>query len=531
LTTPRFPRPGPAWWLALAAASLALCLPLLLVDVPPLGDYPNHLARAFVLAHLDDPTLASAFATTFNAVYHPNWAIIPDLAIDSFMPWLLTVLPVHVAGRLLLALILTLDLLGAAACAAALHRGRTWWSLAAALLACHYAFLQGFLNFDLTLAAAMLLAAAWIRLRPGRPALAALAGIASATALFFGHLMGLVFYGLLIASFEASLLLPLPGTGRDHGARRLLRTWPLLAAAIPPAILYPLSGLHGAGGPTAWLPWRWRLMESIAAVTNYVWPLDVLTALAIAGFLAACAAAGRLRVAPGAVLALLLLALLFPLMPNDLKGTSLVAVRLAVMLGFVAILAFRPDLPRRAATWAFCAFAALFALRTAVLATAWWGYRVDVADIRTLIAPIQPNDRVTQLDIDRFDVPDYDERAPMAWRMSDGLWTESHLMALVVIERRAFWTNLFVNPDQQPLVFRPEYQALADSGRDLPAYADLVRRRAAGNPAAPNPFCRFDWIMLQGTWAEPHPETLSPDWLALRGSNRTAALYKPRCRP
>ncbi len=494
--------------------------------MPPLGDYPNHLARAVVLAHLDDPA--------FAPVYKSNWAIIPDLAIDSFMPWLVTVLPVHVAGRMLLALILGLELLGATACAAALHGGRTWWSLASALVAYHYAFLQGFLNFDLSLAAAMLLAAGWMRLRTWRPWAAALFGAASATALFFGHLMGLVFYGLLIGSFEAAMLLsgatltqPSPAGGR--GLFRLCTTWPLLVAAIPPAILYPLSGLHGAGGPTAWLPWRWRLMEAVAAVTNYDWTLDVLTAVAVVGFLAACAVAGRLRVAPGAALALVLLAVLFPVMPNDLKGTSLVAVRLAIMLGFVAIIAFRPVLPRRAAVAAGCAFAGLFAVRMAVVAAAWWGYRTDVADLRALIAHIRPGDRVTQLDIDRFDVPDYYDRAPMAWRMSDGVWTESHLMALVVIERRAFWTNLFVDPNQQPLLFRPEYRALAESGRDLPAYADLVRRRAAGDPPGVNPFCGFDWIVVQGIWAEPHPETLSPDWLAMVGSNRTAALYRPRC--
>jgi hypothetical protein len=47
-------------------------------------------------------------------------------------------------------------------------------------------------------------------------------------------------------------------------------------------------------------------------------------------------------------------------------------------------------------------------------------------------------------------------------------------------------------------------------------------------PAGENPFCAFDWILLQGAWAEPHPETLSPDWLQLVQVNRTAALYHVR---
>ena len=504
-----------AWWATFLAAWLALCVPLFLVDVPPLGDYPNHLARMVVLAHIGAPA--------FAPVYAANWAVIPDLAIDGWMPWLLRILPVHVAGRLLLAVILLLHLAGATGCAAAFHGQRTAWSLAAALVAYHYAFLQGFLNFDLTLAAGMGLAALWMQLRTTRPGTAALFGAGAAALLFFGHLMGLFFFALLVGSFEISVLWQ-----RWRGLRSLTGIWPVFPAALPPAILFPLSGLHGAGGETAWLPWQWRLLESIAAVTNYDWTLDMLTAVAVAGFLAVCAALGRLRVAPGAVLAVVVLAVLFPLMPNDLKGTSLVAVRLAIMLGIMAVIAFQPVLPRPAAILAGCGFAVLFAVRMAVVGVAWWGYRTDVADIRALIAHIASTDRVTQIDIDRFQVPDYYDDAPLAWRMSDGLWTESHLMALVVIERKAFWTNLFVNPDQQSVVFRPAYQALANAGLALPDYTALVRRRAAGDPAAPNPFCAFDWIVLQGAWAEPHPETLSPDWLAMVGVNRTAALYHVR---
>ena len=47
------------WWQALAGLCAVLLAPLLVVDVPPLLDYPNHLARVFVLASLPhDPVLA-----------------------------------------------------------------------------------------------------------------------------------------------------------------------------------------------------------------------------------------------------------------------------------------------------------------------------------------------------------------------------------------------------------------------------------------------------------------------------------------
>jgi hypothetical protein len=47
------------WWAAFAFAALLLVAPLTVVDLPPLLDYPNHLARMLILAAGDaDPVLS-----------------------------------------------------------------------------------------------------------------------------------------------------------------------------------------------------------------------------------------------------------------------------------------------------------------------------------------------------------------------------------------------------------------------------------------------------------------------------------------
>src|SRR5450432_1539959 len=98
-------RSSTAVWPVLALLCAVLLSPLLLVEVPPLLDYPNHLARLYVLAFgQHDPVLAT--------MYVAHWAIIPNLAIDLIMPPVLHLLPVHVAGRLMLALVLLLPVLG-----------------------------------------------------------------------------------------------------------------------------------------------------------------------------------------------------------------------------------------------------------------------------------------------------------------------------------------------------------------------------------------------------------------------------------
>ena len=78
---------------AFALLCVVLLAPLALVDVPPLLDYPNHLARAVVLA-------SAAPIRSCRACTRPHWAIIPNLGTDLVLPPLLHVLPIHLAGRI-----------------------------------------------------------------------------------------------------------------------------------------------------------------------------------------------------------------------------------------------------------------------------------------------------------------------------------------------------------------------------------------------------------------------------------------------
>ncbi len=64
----------PVMILILAAALLT---PIWMVEFPPLLDYPNHLARSFVLAHLNDP------AFTFSKFYRADWGTYPYLGMDA----------------------------------------------------------------------------------------------------------------------------------------------------------------------------------------------------------------------------------------------------------------------------------------------------------------------------------------------------------------------------------------------------------------------------------------------------------------
>src|ERR1700720_2254187 len=129
--------------LILAAMLLA---PIWIVAFPPLLDYPNHLARAFVLAHLNDSNFS------FPQFYRADWGAYPYLGMDASLAVLGRLLPIETAGRVYLSLcVLALP----AAAWFFLRQAQpdaeaaSLWSL---LIAYNVFFLEGFLNFDLSIA-------------------------------------------------------------------------------------------------------------------------------------------------------------------------------------------------------------------------------------------------------------------------------------------------------------------------------------------------------------------------------------------
>ncbi|WP_347338507.1 hypothetical protein [Bradyrhizobium nitroreducens] len=75
----------------LAVGSL---LPTLLVPIPAMGDYVNHLARMYLLSEMG--------ATDANPYYEAAWAFYPNLAMDLVVPRMARLFGTETATRLFL---------------------------------------------------------------------------------------------------------------------------------------------------------------------------------------------------------------------------------------------------------------------------------------------------------------------------------------------------------------------------------------------------------------------------------------------
>jgi hypothetical protein len=174
-----------------------LLAPIWLVAFPPLLDYPNHLARAFVLAHVNDAHFS------FRNFYRADWGAYPYLGMDASLAVLGRIFPIETAGRVYLSL-----------CVLALP-GAAWFFLRQAqpksdaaflwalLIAYNVFFLEGFLNFDLSIAVGFVALGVWLRWLGGPSRGRWIAALVAFTALYFTHLIGFVIAGLVIAAYLA----------------------------------------------------------------------------------------------------------------------------------------------------------------------------------------------------------------------------------------------------------------------------------------------------------------------------------------
>lgn len=484
-----------------------LLVPLALVDVPPLLDYPNHLARAVVLATgASDPILSRMYAA--------NWAVIPNLGVDLVLPPLLHILPVHVAGRVVVGFAVLLPVLGTIAYSRMTFGVRAVWPLASVLVAYNATLLLGFLNFTASLGMALLLAAAWVAWRDRHPRRMLALAAAGSVVLFFCHLMGLLFFYVLIAGYELERLWR---TRPAVVATRFANTAPVVAV---PLALYLISPLAPRTDGTEFSSFIDKGRELVLPFSNYILPLDIATATAVGVFLLACIAARRCRITLGSGLTIVLTIILFLAAPWSFKGTFFVDTRFVIMLGFLLFGALLPSgLPRPFAASAIVAFGILFVIRMVVVSYAWHEHTHDLADMRAVIARVEPGSRVLVTGITPEDAPQYWQTVPLSRRLSFGFHMNDHLPALLLIEHRAYWPFLFDNPSQQPVVTLPPYRELAER-------ADLIPDYRAMDVAGTADLCGYDNLLLLNSGGEPDLAHYARDRLALVGQADIAALFR-----
>ncbi|MBV9815146.1 MAG: hypothetical protein JO229_05280 [Alphaproteobacteria bacterium] len=467
-------------WSAFALLMLLVAAPVFSTTLPPLFDYPNHLARMHLLSEGG------------NQFYEVRWEPLPNLAQDLIVPPLARLVPLDVASKLFL--VATLGLIAGATLW--LNRVVTgmWrlWPLLAFTLLYNRVFLWGFLNYLFGIGIALFGAALWVALERKQWWLRAFTSTLVALACYFSHVAAFGFYALVIFGLEL------------QAARVELRArcWPALGSRmviagvqfVAPAALFAGYWDKRAGTGVSY-PAIWRKADLLFSVfDNYNRVFDIVCFASFLALLAWLAAARRLRLSPRLAWAVGAVAVVYLILPSQLYGGSGVDHRLPIALCLLVIGATAPEFPnRRIAAAIGVLTVVVLSARLAFIEHVWVEagrvYSADLAGIDLLprgarLAVAHPASAVNFVPI-----------------------PEVHLPVLAVARREAFVPTLFAYKGQQPVALRPPYAALADAATPEALWDFLWRDDTAENAGLGRILQQYDFLVAIGN--EPQRRVLS----------------------
>jgi hypothetical protein len=514
-----------AWWTSVVLLLGALTIPVILAEVPPLTDYPNHLARCYVLAFGSaDPVLSRMFSA--------HWQIIPNIAVDLLLPALMHFFSPLTAGRLVLALCLLLPTSGTIALSRTLFRRRSFWQLTAGFAAFNVLFLMGFMNFCLAIGVALWSAAAWIHFRERAPWLAVAIGAVMATPIFFFHIMGLFFYALLVGCYEVFAIADAGVRTTVQRSRALKRISMAVIPLIVPFLLYLQSPLGRVTGGVEWTSYRRKFYSLFIPFLGYSLPLDFLVVAPVLGFLVYCMWAKKACISRPIALCACILLVAYVLLPQTIKGVFWVDSRMPAMLGFVLFAGFLPrGLTARQQAMAASLFAVLFMTKVAFISDVWRSSQRDVKSVRQVVSNVDPASLVLVADVPKVDNPRWFAAMPLSREISLLNPTYWHLAAFVVLDRRAFWPTIFAIDAQQPIRVLEPYRANMGAGAVPPNYQFLAAQNLAPDEMRHFPFIanwsdRFDYLLVLNAEGAGDLNHFLPDKLELVDHQGLAALFR-----
>ena len=446
--------------LAAAVVLLGIALiPVVLVQILPLVDYPNHMARMHILADAG----RSPWLTQY---YEIHWNILPNLAMDVVAPPLIEFMSTENAGKVFIGLTFALLAGGVMTFHAALHRRWSPWPLLAFFFLYNSVFLWGFLNYLFGLGLALFACALWMRLRERSAALVIPLFSLISTVLFFAHLFAFGVFAMVVLTYEVA-------QWWNHRRERMpdfgKPWWKALPTVVLPLILLLLSPTfksnpdndpfwyRGLKPPAVvFLPLTTKLEALKGTLRTEHLTLDRVTGVVLFALLAVGLARRRCSVLPSMYLPLGVLTLATAAMPSSIGNTALVDIRMPIALVLFALASSDwPVTSRRWLVLLVSILGMLFVVRMAAITNDWREtdryYRQFVHQLDQLPEGTR---LLSAIKLATFDAYSHaDGRIPEAMPMNN-------LACWGVLRRSVFVSNLFTAPGQQPIQLTPAVRAL-----------------------------------------------------------------------
>jgi hypothetical protein len=463
--------------------------PVLWYAIPAaMVDYPNHLARMFVLSR-DGSAQAHPF-------YQVTWAFYPDLAMDLLVPRLGHLIGVEPATRLFYLAGQILIVTGAAAIERVVKGRVAIAGFVALMFLYSLPFAWGFVNFEFALGCALWgIAGALAVQERGWMVRLALHGAVIAW-LFVAHMFALGIYGYTIGVHELWRARTKGTTLSELVGRLAVMAVPTLALAI---VMFASGGAVGGSGTYWFLIYKpiWALL----IMSGYSPLASTLGVVALIALTRELGQRGALRFEQSGIWLAAGFVVLYVAIPETLFDTSFVDLRVIVAAALIVPAFVSVSFP--SAAWSRMALAvssAITIVNVAVVLGVWLSYREDYAAARESFRLLPKRAMVLIGHSGKADDP------PMSHLNDYPLY---NVPTLAVNYADAFVPNLFTGTGKQPVTPRTPWQRLAiPYGGPVPlALLKTIAEQIP--PSETPPYIRtwpqdFDYLYLLGP-AIPNP--------------------------
>jgi hypothetical protein len=444
--------------------AIILVVPIWAVENPPLVDYPNHLARGYILYHLDElPSYRERLDVDFLSA--------PSLAMDAFMLALQPVCDVRIAGKLFLTLTIWLWFVGWHLLGQAIHGRPTWLALGAALVAYHSMFFYGFTNFSFSLGVFVVSLAAWMHGRSHWPWPRHLLMTVLAFACFFSHLSAFIFLAgsvLAITAWEAL-------RARRLSLAAIINVLPVL---VPLVVTVRGSAGHGF----AWNTIQGKLVGALSLFRGYDRVVDVAFMATVGVFVVLLFLWSRRTQAVGSVLfAGLGCVAMFLIGPRVIFGGAPADARFLPAAAALTFLAFDFAHPSKKALVLLGVFLALVGFRIGMIGYYWHGIDAELRDQVALCATLPNHAAVYPI----VRIPEQPEEQKRALPMF-------HAICYTVIDRGIYVPTLLAVPGHIPIRYKTPTITFHENAESFAELAAVDWSKV---------FAQYDYIWC---WEAPH---------------------------
>jgi hypothetical protein len=489
-------------YLIVSVAFLTLAMPFLVAAIPPLTDFPNHLARYWLIAGgVRDPVLAR--------FYRIDWAnAVTNVGVDRAVRLAAPLISGLAFGHLAAVAAAILPPLGMLALNQSVCGRITPWQALFPFAAWSTTFLMGFINFQTSLGLALVFVAFDPLARSWMPRWTVIMRAPLGVILIVDHPFGLLLYGVLLAGLRMgpSPVLPVnwPTLRPRLIAAALEAAWCLIPVIVVLAIGH--HALPGAQPPPQDVARPIRYNAFPAKLATLLSPLasyNVFQELALAFGLGAIFVWLTRRRAftthGGLMTAAAGLAVLAVISPSHAGGASWVDRRFPIMALFAALAALqlRDDLSEQFQVSVGVAALCISAGQAGWVGWNWTAMERDMDAARAVMAHLPAGARILPLQ--------HDPTLSIKWHAPAGRYmfavgdpTFRHFDALAVPFEHAFSPKLFAAKGIQPLVVLPPWDAIVEhTGGDLASVSALSRPPLPGEPSYIAGWRRnFDYVLI-----------------------------------